>query len=163
MYRVDRHPIMTGVLVGLWATPDMTLGHLLFAAGLSAYVVVGVHFEERALLRQWGDAYESYRRRVPALVPTIQSEDARRRGDAATRRHVAGRMRGAFTAPGIRALADHSLAATPDGSTIVTLRVQFLGPLRLVARVLAGLLTRQYLTREAAILRRRVEVNSRGV
>ncbi len=71
MYRFDRHPIMTGVLVGLWATPEMTAGRLLFAAGLSAYVVVGVHFEERALRRDLGPVYESYRRRVTALVPML--------------------------------------------------------------------------------------------
>jgi methanethiol S-methyltransferase len=69
MYRVDRHPIMTGLLVGLWATPVLTVGHLLFAAGFSLYVIVGVHFEERALRRQWGDTYEAYRRRVATVVP----------------------------------------------------------------------------------------------
>jgi protein-S-isoprenylcysteine O-methyltransferase Ste14 len=47
----------------------MTQGHLFFAAGLSLYVVIGVHFEERALRRQWGDTYETYRRRVPTIVP----------------------------------------------------------------------------------------------
>ena len=69
MYRVDRHPIMTGLLVGIWVTPEMTLGHLLFAVVASVYVAVGVHFEERALLRQWGQTYEAYRRRVPTIVP----------------------------------------------------------------------------------------------
>jgi protein-S-isoprenylcysteine O-methyltransferase Ste14 len=69
MYRFDRHPIMTGVLVGLWAAPTMTLGHLLFAAGLTGYIAVGVHFEERALRREWGETYEAYRRRVPTIVP----------------------------------------------------------------------------------------------
>jgi len=69
MYRFDRHPIMTGLLLGLWATPEMTLGRVLLAAGLSCYVVVGVHFEERSLRRQWGEAYEAYRRRVPTIVP----------------------------------------------------------------------------------------------
>ena len=69
MYRIDRHPIMTGLLVGLWATPMMTQGHLLFAAGFSLYVIIGVHFEERALRRQWGEIYEAYRRRVPTIVP----------------------------------------------------------------------------------------------
>jgi protein-S-isoprenylcysteine O-methyltransferase Ste14/uncharacterized protein YndB with AHSA1/START domain len=100
MYRFDRHPIMTGVLVGLWATPDMTLGGLLFSAGLSAYVVIGVQFEERALRRQWGEAYESYRRRVPALVPTLPSLRSNRRGGASALTETerrAGR-RGAFTA-----------------------------------------------------------------
>jgi len=75
MYRFDRHPIMTGLLVGLWAAPEMTLGRLLFAAGFSAYIVIGVHFEERALRRQWGETYKSYSRRVPALVPTVSSPD----------------------------------------------------------------------------------------
>ncbi len=73
MYRIDRHPIMTGILVGMWVTPDMTLGHLLFAAAFSVYVVIGVHFEERALRRQWGASYEAYRRRVPTIVPLLWS------------------------------------------------------------------------------------------
>ena len=71
MYRFDRHPIMTGALIGMWATPTMTLGHLAFAVGFTAYIVVGVHFEERALTRRWGAAYEDYRRRARSLVPTF--------------------------------------------------------------------------------------------
>lgn len=69
MYRFDRHPIMTGILVGVWVTPDMTVGRLLFAATCSIYVVVGVGFEERALRRQWGSAYEAHRRRTGTIVP----------------------------------------------------------------------------------------------
>lgn len=69
MYRFDRHPIMTGVLLGIWATPVMTLGHLLFAAACTVYLCIGVHFEERALRRHWGAAYEDYRRRVGTIVP----------------------------------------------------------------------------------------------
>jgi protein-S-isoprenylcysteine O-methyltransferase Ste14 len=69
MYRFDRHPIMTGLLIGLWVTPDMTVGRLLFAAASSIYVVIGVHFEERSLRRQWGGVYEAYRRRVGTIVP----------------------------------------------------------------------------------------------
>ena len=71
MYRFDRHPIMTGVLVGMWATPTMTLDHLLFAAGFTVYVWIGVHFEERSLQRQWGSQYEDYRQRVGTIVPTF--------------------------------------------------------------------------------------------
>jgi len=83
MYRIDRHPIMTGLLIGMWVTPEMTLGHLLFAALSSVYVVIGVHFEERALLRQWGAIYDAYRRRVPTIVPLPWS-----------RRRVTGRVTG---------------------------------------------------------------------
>jgi protein-S-isoprenylcysteine O-methyltransferase Ste14 len=73
MYRFDRHPIMTGILIGLWATPTMTLDHLLFAAGSTLYVWVGVFFEERSLQRQWGRDYEAYRERVGTIVPTFRS------------------------------------------------------------------------------------------
>ena len=73
MYRFDRHPIMTGVLIGLWVTPTMTLDHLLFAAGSTLYVWVGVFFEERSLQRQWGIRYEEYRDRVGTIVPTFAS------------------------------------------------------------------------------------------
>lgn len=71
MYRFDRHPIMTGILIGMWVTPTMTLDHLLFAAGSTVYVLIGVHFEERSLLRQWGRRYEEYRERVGTIVPTF--------------------------------------------------------------------------------------------
>ncbi len=80
MYRFDRHPIMTGVLVGIWVTPIMTLDHLLFAAGFTVYIWIGVHFEERSLHRHWGQQYEDYRKRVGTLVPTLPSR--RRTADA---------------------------------------------------------------------------------
>ncbi|MEM6990953.1 MAG: hypothetical protein AAF721_10660 [Myxococcota bacterium] len=69
MYRVVRHPIQTGVLVGVWFTPHMTVSHLLFAATMTLYIHVGLYFEERALLREFGDAYAEYMRRVPKLIP----------------------------------------------------------------------------------------------
>jgi hypothetical protein len=62
--------------------------------------------------------------------------------------------------PGVRALADHSLSPMPFGSTSLTLRIQFSGPLSAVARVLFGSLTREYLAREAALLKQRVEAHS---
>ena len=74
MYRFDRHPIMTGILIGMWVTPTMTLDHLLFAAGSTVYVWIGVYFEERSLQRQWGQQYEEYRERVGTIVPTFTSQ-----------------------------------------------------------------------------------------
>lgn len=71
MYRFDRHPIMTGALLGMWVTPTMTLGHLVFAIAFSLYILVGVFFEERSLLAQWGVRYEDYRARVGAIVPRM--------------------------------------------------------------------------------------------
>ncbi|MEP6790329.1 MAG: hypothetical protein ABI907_03095 [Ramlibacter sp.] len=77
MYRFDRHPIMTGILIGMWVAPTMTLDHLLFAAGASVYVWIGVFFEERSLQRQWGDRYEEYCQRVGTIVPTFKARTAR--------------------------------------------------------------------------------------
>lgn len=68
-YRVVRHPMQAGIALGLWATPHMTLGHLLLALGLTVYILVGVYYEERDLVRRFGDDYEAYRARVPKLVP----------------------------------------------------------------------------------------------
>ena len=69
LYRWVRHPLYLGMLIGLWVTPTMTGGHLLLAAAMTAYVLVGVHHEERDLVRAFGDEYRRYQARVPRLVP----------------------------------------------------------------------------------------------
>jgi protein-S-isoprenylcysteine O-methyltransferase Ste14 len=70
LYAWLRHPLMLGLLIAFWATPWMTVGHLLFAVGSSAYIAVGLRFEERGLRRQLGPAYDEYAARVPSLIPT---------------------------------------------------------------------------------------------
>jgi methanethiol S-methyltransferase len=67
MYRVSRHPLMAGVLLGVWATPHMTLDHLVFALAVSGYVAIGVWYEERDLVARFGDHYRRYRVEVGAL------------------------------------------------------------------------------------------------
>lgn len=64
LYRYSRHPMMAGMLIFLWATPDMTQGHALFAAVLTLYVLLAVRWEERDLEWTHGDAYRAYRERV---------------------------------------------------------------------------------------------------
>jgi methanethiol S-methyltransferase len=73
VYRVIRHPLMTGVLFGIWAAPTMTLGHLVLAVGLTGYIIVGVMFEERDLVRMHGESYEEYRRRTRKFFPIPQT------------------------------------------------------------------------------------------
>lgn len=79
LYRVVRHPMMLGILVGVWATPRLTVGHAVFAASLTAYILVGVAFEERELIREFGRRYAAYRAEVPMLIPWLV-----RRRDPAT-------------------------------------------------------------------------------
>lgn len=69
LYQYVRHPLMTGVFLGIWVTPQMTVGHLLFAVGFSVYILIGVHFEEETLIDAYGEQYEQYRQDVPKFVP----------------------------------------------------------------------------------------------
>jgi methanethiol S-methyltransferase len=72
LHAVVRHPLMTGLLLAFWATPRMSVSHLLFAVASTGYVAVGVWFEERDLRRTFGSAYDDYATRVPAVVPGLR-------------------------------------------------------------------------------------------
>ena len=69
LYRQVRHPLYAGLMLTFWAVPVMTAGRLLFALGLSAYILIGIAFEERDLLRQFGERYRVYRDQVGMLLP----------------------------------------------------------------------------------------------
>ncbi|WP_155370842.1 methanethiol S-methyltransferase [Catellatospora vulcania] len=69
LYRIVRHPIMVGFIIAFWATPDMSAGHLLFAAAATGYILIAVRFEEHDLRRSLGEPYERYARQVPRFVP----------------------------------------------------------------------------------------------
>lgn len=71
IYRVVRHPLYLGFILAFWGGPAMSVGHLLFAAAMTAYILIAIQFEERDLVRQLGERYAAYRRQVPMLVPLL--------------------------------------------------------------------------------------------
>ena len=71
LYRWVRHPLMLGFMIAFWATPDMSQGHMLFAAVISAYALIGIQIEERTLAALHGENYLRYRRRVPMVIPAL--------------------------------------------------------------------------------------------
>ncbi|HXG99143.1 MAG TPA: methyltransferase [Sphingomicrobium sp.] len=71
LYRFVRHPLYSGFFIAFWATPTMTLGHLLLASGMSVYMVLAIRLEERDLVDLFGTDYEQYRENVGMLAPRL--------------------------------------------------------------------------------------------
>lgn len=72
LYRWVRHPLYTAGLVFIWMTPVMTVNLLVLNIGLTIYLVVGAIYEERKLVREYGDDYISYQHDVPMLIPLVK-------------------------------------------------------------------------------------------
>ena len=72
LYRYIRHPLYTFGLLILWLTPKMTLNSLTVYTSLTMYILVGAYFEERKLLREFGQKYADYKSATPMLVPGIK-------------------------------------------------------------------------------------------
>jgi methanethiol S-methyltransferase len=73
LYRVVRHPLYVGWLFAFWATPTMTVAHLVFAVMTTAYILIAIQLEERDLIAAHPE-YVSYRARVPMLIPSFKRQ-----------------------------------------------------------------------------------------
>lgn len=71
MYRYSRHPMMLGFLVGMWSVPVMGVAHLVMAMLFTAYIFIGIYFEERDLIKNFGDTYRKYRKEIATFIPGI--------------------------------------------------------------------------------------------
>jgi len=69
LYRWLRHPLYAGFILAFWAAPVMSVGHLLFAAATTGYILLGIWLEERDLLAHFGRRYQEYRESVGMLLP----------------------------------------------------------------------------------------------
>jgi protein-S-isoprenylcysteine O-methyltransferase Ste14 len=73
LYKFVRHPIYLGFIIAFWAAPVMTVGHMLFAAVTTIYILLGIYLEEKDLIDMFGDHYREYRQRVSMLIPWRKS------------------------------------------------------------------------------------------
>jgi protein-S-isoprenylcysteine O-methyltransferase Ste14 len=73
-YKSLRHPIMLGFIIAFWATPLMTVGHLLFTVATTLYILIAIQLEERDLVNHFGEQYKIYRQKTPMLIPRPPKE-----------------------------------------------------------------------------------------
>ena len=71
LYRLVRHPLYAFSLLFIWLTPTVSQNSLTVYIGATLYTLIGAYFEERKLLREFGEAYAEYKSKTPMLVPGL--------------------------------------------------------------------------------------------
>lgn len=73
MHAYVRHPLYSGTLLFVWSIfvgyPYMN--NLISCVAMTVYTLIGIYFEEKKLVKEYGAAYNAYRANVPALIPKL--------------------------------------------------------------------------------------------
>ena len=69
LYRIVRHPLQLGILIGIWVVPTMSMSLLVLSAAMTLYIFIGLYFEEKDLVVSFGKEYLDYKQRVPKVLP----------------------------------------------------------------------------------------------
>lgn len=69
LYQIVRHPIYLGLIMILWFTPVMSLTHLSLSLLFTVYIFVGIYFEEKDLIKEYGNTYHQYKKNIPSVIP----------------------------------------------------------------------------------------------
>ena len=69
LYKIVRHPIQAGVLMGIWSTAHMSMTQFMLSIGMTLYIFIGLYYEEKSLEAHFGDIYLDYKKRVPGIIP----------------------------------------------------------------------------------------------
>jgi protein-S-isoprenylcysteine O-methyltransferase Ste14 len=71
-YRIMRHPLYTFSLLALWLSSSVSMNTFVVYLALTVYILIGIYFEERKLLREFGQAYAEYQSTTPMLIPGLK-------------------------------------------------------------------------------------------
>jgi protein-S-isoprenylcysteine O-methyltransferase Ste14 len=77
VYQFIRHPLYVGWMTGFWLTPALTVGHVLFASAMTAYILIAIGYEERDLTASLGEPYRRWRAVTPMFVPGVRTPRGR--------------------------------------------------------------------------------------
>jgi methanethiol S-methyltransferase len=72
LYRWVRHPLYTFSLFVLWLSPSMSVNTFTVSLALTLYILIGILFEERKLVREFGQQYVDYKSITPMLIPGLK-------------------------------------------------------------------------------------------